>query len=310
MINKKKNHFGDNLYLQIRKKESFLCLGLDPHLDLIPNVFQSKHRINKITYSKENILIVEKFCMSMIEICINLVPVIKLQIAFFEQLGPEGLKLLSKICHIIKKTETICIIDSKRGDIGSTNQAYFNTFFSNNTAYPCDAITINPWLGMDSIRVFSDNIKSSQGLFILVHTSNPGSIDLQKKVLINGKKLYEELVKMLKPIIIKHEGKSGLSSVGIVTGATNKLETQKLRKELITCPFLIPGFGAQGGSLESARAGLIRDYKYNNIFNMGIINSSRGLCFPKKAAKISSINDWKKIIQNNLLKTNLDLKSL
>ncbi len=309
MYKKKKIHFGDNLYYQIRKKESFLCLGLDPHLDLIPDVFQSKNKINKIIYSKENLLIVEKFCMCLIETCIELVPVIKLQIAFFEQLGPEGLKLLAKLCQIIKKTDTICIIDSKRGDIGSTNQAYFNTFFSSNSAYHCDAITINPWLGIDSIKVFTEKIGSHQGLFILVHTSNPGSADLQKKVLVNGNKVYEELVKMLKPIIKKHKGKTGLSSIGIVTGATNKKETIKLRKGLTECPFLIPGFGAQGGSLESARAGLIKDSNHKNVFNMGIINSSRGLCFPKKANKISTMKDWKKIIQNNLLKTNLDLKS-
>ena len=309
MYKKKKIHFGDNLYYQIRKKESFLCLGLDPHLDLIPDVFQSKNKINKIIYSKENLLIVEKFCMCLIETCIELVPAIKLQIAFFEQLGPEGMKLLSKLCQIIKKTDTICIIDSKRGDIGSTNQAYFNTFFSSSSAYPCDAITINPWLGIDSIKVFTEKICSHQGLFILVHTSNPGSSDLQKKILKNGNKVYEELVKMLKPIIKKHKGKTGLSSIGIVTGATNKKETIKLRKELTACPFLIPGFGAQGGSLESARAGLIKDSNHKNVFNMGIINSSRGLCFPKKANKISTIKDWKKIIQNNLLKTNLDLKS-
>ena len=309
MSNKKNIHFGDNLFFQIRKKESFLCLGLDPHLDLIPNIFQTKSKINKIVYSKENLLIVEKFCMCIIETCINLVPAIKLQIAFFEQLGPEGLKLLSKLCRIIKKTDTICIIDAKRGDIGSTNQAYFNTFFSTKSAYPCDAITINPWLGIDSIKIFTENISRHQGLFILVHTSNPGSIDLQKKVLRNGNQVYEELTKMLKPIIRKHEGKSGLSSIGIVTGATNKKETIKLRKELTTCPFLIPGFGAQGGSLESAKTGLIKDSGYNNIFNKGIINSSRGLCFPKSATKSSTIKDWKKIIQNNLLKTNLDLKS-
>ena len=164
-------------------------------------------------------------------------------------------------------------------------------------------------MGIDSIKVFTEKICSHQGLFILVHTSNPGSSDLQKKVLTNGNKVYEELVKMLKPIIKKHKGKTGLSSIGIVTGATNKKETIKLRKELTACPFLIPGFGAQGGSLESARAGLIKDPNNNNAFNKGIINSSRGLCFPKKAEKISTIKDWKEIIQNNLLKTNLELKS-
>ena len=179
-------HFGDKLFSKIREKETFLCLGLDPHLDLIPKVFQKENEISKEIYSSDNVKIVENFCFNILETCISLVPAIKLQIAFFEQLGPEGMKIFSSLCKFIKNYGNICIIDAKRGDIGSTNTAYFNTFFADNSPYPCDAITVNPWLGIDSIKAFTKNLKINHGLFVLGHTSNPGSADIQRKMLKNN----------------------------------------------------------------------------------------------------------------------------
>ena len=124
------------------------------------------------------------------------------------------MKLLSKLCHLIRKN-IICIIDCKRGDIGSTNQGYANTFFSSKTPYPCDAITLNPWLGIETLNAFEKFIPK-YGLFVLVHTSNPGANDLQEQLTANGKKLYEVLVQKLNPSISKNIGKNKLSSIGIV----------------------------------------------------------------------------------------------
>ena len=103
LISKGKNHFGDRLFYSIRKKGNYLCLGIDPHLNLIPKVFQNKIKITSTPYSQNNVKIVEYFCKNIIDTLADLIPVIKLQIAFFEQLGPEGMRLLSKLCHIIKK---------------------------------------------------------------------------------------------------------------------------------------------------------------------------------------------------------------
>ena len=292
-------HFGNRLVNTIRKKENFLCLGIDPHLNLIPQVFQKKIKITHEIYSKNNIKIVENFCSNLIETIADLVPAIKLQIAFFEQLGPEGFKLLSKLCHLIKEKNIICIIDCKRGDIGSTNNGYANAFFSKSSPYPCDAITINPWLGIETLNAFEKYIPKF-GLFILVHTSNPGAKDLQEQMTIENKKLYEILIDKLNPIIDKNIGKHKLSSVGIVTGATYPGELKYIRKKLPCAPFLIPGFGKQGGSINDAKLGLLPDEKYKNKFNSGIINSSRGLCFPISANNCNDIKSWKKEILKNL----------
>lgn len=302
MTNVKKNHFGDRLVHTIRKKANCLCLGIDPHLDLIPKVFQRKTEVTQEICSKNNVKIVENFCNNLIEATADLIPAVKFQIAFFEQLGPNGLKLLSILCHLIKKKEIICIIDCKRGDIGSTNKAYANTFFSKSSPYPCDAITLNPWLGIETLKAFESFIPKF-GLFILVHTSNNGAKDLQEQVTINKLRLYEVLIKKLTPIINKNVGEMNLSSIGIVTGATFPTQLKTIRKQLANSPFLIPGFGTQGGTLKDAKNGLIKDKLFENKFNSGLINSSRGLCFPKIAYNCSNLNEWKNKIRENLIET-------
>ena len=93
-----------------------------------------------------------------------------------------------------------------------------------------------------------------------------------------------------------------------MAGGTYKEQLISLRKILNSAPFLIPGFGSQGGTIEAARAGLVKDDGFNNIFNMGIVNSSRGLCFPKEAKNCINIKEWQKLIENNLLKTSKNLK--
>ena len=297
-----KNHFGDRLFHAIRRKDNFLCLGIDPHLDLIPKVFQKKIKVTKDICTKNNIKIVENFCKNLIEASADLIPAVKFQIAFFEQLGPNGLKLLSNLCHLLKKKNIICIIDCKRGDIGSTNNAYANTFFSKSTPYPCDAITLNPWLGIETLKSF-ENFIPKFGLFILVHTSNSGAKDLQEQITINKLKLYEILINKLMPIINQNVGRMNLSSIGIVTGATYPTELMKIREQITNSPFLIPGFGIQGGTLADAKLGLIKDKSFKNKLNSGLINSSRGLCFPKIARNCKNLKEWRNRIRQNLIET-------
>jgi orotidine-5'-phosphate decarboxylase len=292
------DHFGDRLVEQIRKVRSFLCLGIDPHLDLIPKIFNENTTSN-------NIKIVEKFCFSLLEAVIGRVPAIKPQIALFEQLGPEGMILLSSLCRYAHSKGFLIIMDAKRGDIGSTSKAYANAYLGRNAPFPSDALTVNPWLGLDSLEpFFSKADETGSGLFILVHTSNKGSQDIQEILINKDLKCYEHLANILKPIIEKNNGQSGLSSIGIVSGATYKEQAISLRKKLPSAPFLVPGYGAQGASAYEACAPLIKDQSYSGLKNFGLINASRSVLFPKNSYSVKNIEEWQDIILTELEKTN------
>ena len=296
------DHFGDKLVKKIRDTKSFLCLGVDPHLDLIPNIFDLQNNSSNI------ITKVEKFCFSLLDSAKDLVPAIKPQIALFEQLGPDGMKLLASLCKYAQSLNFLIIMDAKRGDIGSTSQAYANAYLGENAPYPSDAMTINPWLGIDSLEPFFKKAsETSSGLFILVHTSNNGSKDIQEMPLTNGAKCYEHLAKLLRPIIENQKGDLGLSSIGIVSGATFKDESLALRKLLPSAPFLIPGYGAQGASAKDACAPLIKDSAFPNLLNFGLINASRSILFPEEAYLAKNIEEWKKIILDKINSTNKEL---
>ena len=296
------DHFGDKLVKKIRDTKSFLCLGVDPHLDLIPNIFDLQNNSSNI------ITKVEKFCFSLLDSAKDLVPAIKPQIALFEQLGPDGMKLLASLCKYAQSLNFLIIMDAKRGDIGSTSQAYANAYLGESAPFPSNALTINPWLGIDSLEPFFKKAsETSSGLFILVHTSNNGSKDIQEMPLTNGAKCYEHLAKLLRPIIENQNGDLGLSSIGIVSGATFKDESLALRKLLPSAPFLIPGYGAQGASAKDACAPLIKDSAFPNLLNFGLINASRSILFPEEAYLAKNIEEWKKIILNKINSTNNEL---
>ena len=299
------DHFGDKLVKKIRDTKSFLCLGVDPHLDLIPNVFDPQNNSSNI------ITKVEKFCFSLLDSAKDLVPAIKPQIALFEQLGPDGMKLLASLCKYAQSLNFLIIMDAKRGDIGSTSQAYANAYLGKDAPFPSDALTVNPWLGIDSLEPFFKKAsETSSGLFILAHTSNKGSKDIQEMSLKIGIKCYEHLANILKPIIEKNKGNLGLSSIGVVSGATFREEALALRELLPSAPFLIPGYGAQGASAEDACAPLIPDSIHSDLQNFGLINASRSILFPDESYLSDSIEDWQKIILTKINSTNNELKSI
>ena len=294
-------HFGNRLVEKIRKTKSFLCVGLDPHLNLIPEIFD----LNNSKFEK-----VENFCYSLLDCCIGLVPAIKPQIALFEQLGPKGISLLASLCKMAQSKDILVIMDANRGDIGSTSQAYANAYLGKDAPFPSDALTVNPWLGLDSLEPFFTKVEEAgSGLFVLTHTSNLGSKDLQEVVLQNGLKCYEHLANILKPIVDKNEGHLGLSSIGLVSGATFKKQAIELRNLLPNSPFLIPGYGAQGASAADAVAPLMHDSIIPGLRNFGLINASRSVSFPENSYSAKNIDDWKNIIQNKIKDTNIELTS-
>ena len=299
------NHFGNRLVTKIRSSKSFLCLGVDPHLDLIPKIFDVNTKTSNIVGK------VEKFCFSLLDAAVGLVPAIKPQIALFEQLGPDGMKLLSSLCKHAQSQNFLVIMDAKRGDIGSTSQAYANAYLGKDAPFPSDALTINPWLGIDSLEPFFKKAsETSSGLFVLVHTSNKGSKDIQEISLSTGIKCYEHLANILKPIVEKHKGALGLSSIGVVSGATFREESVALRKLLPNAPFLIPGYGTQGASAKDACAPLVQDTEHSNLLNFGLINASRSILFSEDSYLANNIEEWQKIILSKINSINNELTTI
>ncbi len=299
------NHFGNRLVTKIRSSKSFLCLGVDPHLDLIPKIFDINTKTSNIVGK------VEKFCFSLLDAAVGLVPAIKPQIALFEQLGPDGMNLLSSLCKHAHSQNFLIIMDAKRGDIGSTSQAYANAYLGKDAPFPSDALTINPWLGIDSLEPFFKKASETRsGLFILVHTSNKGSKDIQEMSLSTGIKCYEHLANILKPIVEKNKGTLGLSSIGVVSGATFREESVALRKLLPNAPFLIPGYGTQGASAKDACAPLVQDIKHSNLLNFGLINASRSILFSEDSYLANNIEEWQKIILSKINSINNELTSI
>ena len=298
------NHFGDRLVTKIRNSKSFLCLGVDPHVDLMPKIFD-------ITNSSNIVEQVEKFCFSLLDAAVGLVPAIKPKIALLEQLGPDGMKLLSSLCKHAHSQNFLIIMDAKRGDIGSTSQAYANAYLGKDAPFPSDALTINPWLGIDSLEPFFKKAsETSSGLFVLVHTSNKGSKDIQEMSLSTGIKCYEHLANILKPIVEKNKGTLGLSSIGVVSGATFREESVALRKLLPNAPFLIPGYGTQGASAKDACAPLVQDTVHSNLLNFGLINASRSILFSEDSYLANNIEEWQKIILSKINSINNELTSI
>ena len=302
------SHFGDRLTEANRQTGTPLCMGIDPHISMIPPLFGSAQ---DAAGSDAAIRAIDDFSMACLEQAIGTVAAIKPQAAFFEQQGPAGMAVLQNLGRAAIDAGLLVIMDAKRGDIGSTSAAYAAGWIGHDAPFPSDALTINPWLGIDTLAPFLDRADATgSGLFILNRTSNPGAGDLQDQM-VDGQPLYQHLAALLAPLAAARTGKtgmsSGMSSLGIVAGATWPEEAQSLRAALPNAPFLVPGFGAQGAGPEKATSGLIRG---QHGWEGGLINSTRGLIFPQNAATASTPDDWRSAIAETIAANKTILNSV
>ena len=256
------------------KTKSVLCVGIDPHPNLMPSLFGGQDQIPGSAQAVQNL---EAFSQTVLEATTGLVPAIKPQVAFFERHGPEGLRVLASLAAEAKHRELLVIMDAKRGDIGTTAQAYAEAWLGPEAIFAADALTLNPYLGYESLAPFIRRAQQTQsGVFILIRTSNSGSADLQQ-LLIDGKPVWAHMAAGLGEMVKEQIDPScDLSSVGIVMGATGPEDALAVRKLLPAAPFLIPGYGAQGARAEEALSGLTAD-KQKGVFKGGLVNASRAI---------------------------------
>lgn len=287
-------HFGDRLITAVRRSGHPLCVGIDPHLHLIPQIF----RVGDMApNSLQTASAVRTFLAAVMDRVTGKVAAIKPQSAFFEQMGWRGIEVLDNCMKRARANGMVVVLDVKRGDIGSTAEAYATAYLAKGAPLQADAITINPYLGMDSLTPFIEAADTNDGgTFVLVKTTNPGSKDFQN--LVHGKTpLYQTVARKLSELSKRHAGPdTGWSSVGVVAGATSPAEAVNIRKELPNSPFLVPGYGKQGGTAEDAVAGFVDGPEGPEG---GIISSSRGILFPKLPPGAIG-KDWERAVDRAL----------
>jgi orotidine-5'-phosphate decarboxylase len=222
---------------------------------------------------------VQDFLLAVVDRLQGRVAVVKPQIAFFEQLGAAGIAALEAVIARARERGLLVVLDAKRGDIGSTADAYARAYLDPASKLACDALTINPYLGLDSIEPFAKGARDhGRGLFVLVRTSNAGAGTLQD-LEVKGVPLFHEVARSLAAMAAELRGAdTGWSSLGVVVGATWPEQAQAVRSALPDSLFLVPGYGAQGGSAVEAVSGFVSG---PNGLEGGIVNSSRGVLFPE-----------------------------
>jgi orotidine-5'-phosphate decarboxylase len=231
-------NFLDKLVAASRQHNSLLCVGLDPE----PARFPSELRDMPVEKA------VVKFCRAIIEATAPYVCAFKPNIAFFEVLGPIGMRVFEEVLHAIPAHIPI-LVDAKRGDLGNTARNYATALFD---VYGCDAVTVNPYLGYDSVAPFL--AYREKGIILLCRTSNPSARDFQDLLIHDD---YGQASPLYEVVARRVQTWNEAGNCGLVVGATYPQELRTIRALCPDMPILVPGVGAQGGDLEaSVQAGV------------------------------------------------------
>lgn len=272
-----------------------LCVGIDPHPTMFPEVFGAPNA-GKIAIWADGI----------IEAAANHVAVIKPQIAFFELWGSPGMAALEHVCKTAREAGLLVILDAKRGDIGSTAKGYANAYLGENAALPVDALTVNPFMGLETVDPFIEAASANgRGVAVLTRTSNPGAAEIEEQI-VNGKPIYISLAEALsergKALMDKQDEWSGLM---MVAGATAPSEARAIREAAPKNLLLVPGYGAQGAGAEAAVAGFIAGK--DGTLEGGVVNASRSVTFPDAAQSAGTVEVWQQGIREAILRAQDDL---
>jgi orotidine-5'-phosphate decarboxylase len=288
-------HFGDTIIERSRSLGHCFCLGLDPHLKMIPDAFR---RGDMLPRNPETIAAVEDFLHAVVERAAARVTAVKPQSAIYERLGSPGVALLERICAYATSIGVPVLLDAKRGDIADTAQAYADAYLDPESPNPAKALTVNPYMGVDTLAPYLDKCRTyGRGIFVIVKTSNPGSGDFQD-LPVGDATLYESVATALRPDADSLRGPAtGWSSLGIVAGITYPGQAARIRQILPHALFLLPGYGHQGGDISRVAAALMPGP--NGRLEGGLVSSSRGTLFPPDGAS-AGLNAWKSAFADKL----------
>jgi orotidine-5'-phosphate decarboxylase len=239
--------FADRLAEAVVERHSQLVVGLDPRLDLLPLEMRGDAHVGRPAAAEAT----ARFCCGIIDAVAPYAVAVKPQLAFFEVLGSDGLAAFERVVGYARSAGLLVIVDGKRGDIGSTARAYADAYLEPGKGRDrlADALTVNPYLGRDSLEPFVAACRrGGGGIFCLVKTSNAGSADVQDLALSDGRPLWHQVAELVRELGEELVGECGLSSVGAVVGATHPRAVGEARRLLPQAILLLPGVGAQGAT--------------------------------------------------------------
>lgn len=272
-------NFADSLTSSILRSRSVIVAGCDPMVDTFPRcILEEAQKKGKTTEDAIRLAIQSFYELTLSAIAPH-IAAIKPNLGFFEAYGLAGLRAFVSLCSLAKDLSLPLIADGKRGDIGSTAEGYANAYLAQSTAFGksvqafnVDALTVNPFLGFDTLEPFVKACNDhGKGIFVLVRTSNTGATALQDATVSGGGSVSDRVATWLDERGQALVGTCGYSSLGAVVGATHPEEARKLRSRMPRNYFLIPGMGAQGGSAQDATAG------FSDRKGGAVINLSRGI---------------------------------
>lgn len=254
----------DKLYERVEEK-GVVCLGLDTDASYIPQHILSGKSLDEAIF---------QFNKEIIDATLDVVACYKVQIAYYEALGLAGLIAYKNTLQYLREKDAIIIADIKRGDIAATASQYAKAHFTGD--FEADFITLSPYMGMDSIEPYMPYMESGKkGVFVLVRTSNKGAEDFENLDIEGGKKLYNEVADKITEAGQTVKGRYGYTAIGGVIGCTHVEEGKEIRNRYSNMFFLIPGYGAQGGTAKDVAL-------YLKNGNGGVVNSSRGILLAYK----------------------------
>jgi orotidine-5'-phosphate decarboxylase len=285
-------NFGDRLADAVRRCGNPVLVGLDPRVaQLPPGMLEGGEAASPAAKADAY----RRFCQGVIDVVAPLVPAVKPQAAFFEQLGPAGMQALADVMSYARQAGLLVILDGKRNDIGSTAEAYAEAYLTppHQSCWCSDALTVSPYLGDDSLAPFVAAARvSATGIFVLVKTSNPGSGALQD-LKCDGRPLYRCVGEIVERLAMETAGASGYGGVGAVVGATYPEQLAELRSAMPHAWILVPGFGSQGGTAADVAAGF-------DSHGLGaIVNNSRGIIFAHSRSEYAGRfgNRWQAAVE-------------
>ncbi|MCM2370859.1 orotidine-5'-phosphate decarboxylase [Aporhodopirellula aestuarii] len=283
--------FSTRINEAITRTGSVACVGLDPRKSQLPAPIRDAVPNES---ADAWAAAYTQFCCEIVDVVKGIVPCVKPQAAFFEQLGPAGMVSLGQVIKYAADAGLIVITDGKRNDIGSTATAYADAYLGSAagisaaggdpaTASPWggDALTVSPYLGRDSLEPFVEVCdRRAAGIFVLVKTSNPGGGYLQD-LKCDGQTVYQSVASLVTELNTGRVDADGYGPIGAVVGATYPEQLVELRAAMPHSILLVPGFGAQGGSADDVRAAL------DSSGRGAVINNSRGIIFAHARAEFA-----------------------